>query len=127
MTRFLIPAFGVAVLAVAGAVWLAGNAPPPPLMAPQPVVAEPPFDYPLELWDRGVEGEAVVMVHVDRVGTVDSVYLLQSSGEAAFDSAATAGARVIPFRPGRRGDEAVDAWVRLPVRFRLPDPAQASR
>ena len=121
MKRFMIVALGVVVLGVGTAVWLAGNAPPATLVAPRPIIAEPPFQYPLELWDRQVEGESVVMVHVTAGGAVDSAYVLRSSGEAAFDSAAVVGARTITFRPGRRASEAVDAWVRLPVRFQQPD------
>lgn len=75
------------------------------------------FEFPLELWDRGVEGEAVVRLRVTSAGVVDSAAIHESSGEAAFDEAALAGALELRFDPARQGDDPVDAWVRLPVRF----------
>lgn len=88
-----------------------------PLQQPRPLYEEPPFEYPVELWDEGVEGETVLMVRVAPQGGVDSIYVDASSGHAAMDSAAVRGARTIRFEPARRGTEAVEAWVRLPVRF----------
>lgn len=89
---------------------------------PRSISTESPFRYPVALWDTGVEGESVVMVHVTDAGGVDSVYVLQRSEHPAFDSAAVAGAYELRFAPGRRGDDRVAMWVRLPVRFRLDDP-----
>ena len=96
-----------------------------PLELPVPIARESsPFVYPEELWDEGVEGQAVVMVHVTVEGAVDSVYVRSTSGYAPMDSAALRGARELRFEPGRRGPDAVDVWVRLPVRFTKtpPDP-----
>ena len=95
-----------------------------PLELPVAVDQPSPFVYPEELWDRNVEGQAVVMVHVTMEGTVDSVYVRSTSGYEAMDSAAVTGARELRFRPGRRGEDAVDVWVRLPVRFSKSPPEQ---
>lgn len=92
------------------------------LTDPAPLTLDPPFRYPIELWDAGVEGETLLMVHVTETGAVDSVYVLVSSGQAAFDSAAIAGARTLAFAPGRRDGRRIATWARLPVRFRLPLP-----
>jgi TonB family protein len=93
--------------------------------APRAVPADSsPFEYPVSLWDRGVEGEVAVMVHVTAEGTVDSVFVLETSGEAVLDSAAVAGAYGLEFMPGRRGDRRSAMWVRVPVRFRKPAPAR---
>lgn len=89
---------------------------------PESISVASPFTYPVALWDARVEGETVVMVRVSDIGDVDSVYVLDASGEAGFDSAAVAGAYELKFAPGRRGDQRVAMWVRLPVRFRLDDP-----
>lgn len=94
---------------------------PAPTTDPRSISIESPFRYPETLWDTGVEGESVVMVHVTDAGGVDSVYVLQRSEHPAFDSAAVAGAYELRFAPGRRGDERVAMWVRLPVRFRIDD------
>lgn len=91
-----------------------------PITDPEAISVESPFRFPVELWDARVEGETVVMVHVTDMGGVDSVYVLEPSGHAAFDSAAVAGAYELRFAPGRRGDRRIAAWARLPVRFRLP-------
>ena len=82
-----------------------------------------PVRYPLSMWDRRVEGETVLLVHVNELGDVDSTQIETSSGHAAFDSAATAGARKLRFTPGRRGEKHVAMWTRLPVRFSLDSTA----
>lgn len=75
------------------------------------------FEYPVELWDRGVDGQTILMVHVTDMGRVDTTYVARSSGFEAFDSAALAGVREVRFSPARRGETRVPMWVRLPVRF----------
>jgi TonB family protein len=86
---------------------------------PQLVVDESPFRYPVAMWDEGVEGETVIMVRVTEKGGVDSVYVLESSGQAAFDSAAVVGGRDLRFRPGKRDDRTVTMWAKVPVRFQM--------
>jgi len=100
-----------------------------PLSTAQPIYsgpAESPFRYPEALWDEGVEGETMLMVHVTPEGGVDSAYVERSSGRSAMDSAALAGAPALRFQPARRGSEAVDVWVRLPVRFSMDGGAAAA-
>jgi|SRR5690625_110703 len=88
-----------------------------PVELPELLDAEAPIEFPVELWDQGIEGEARVMVHVTSDGAVDTLYIEESSGYPEFDSAAIAGAENLRFRPGRRGDKRIDHWVVLPVRF----------
>lgn len=95
----------------------AGCAADTPVEWPAVISADSPVEFPVELWDRGVEGETLLLIRVDDLGAADSVAVARSSGQAAFDSAAVAGARELRFRPGRRGDRRVSMWVRLPVRF----------
>ena len=76
------------------------------------------------MWDEGIEGQSIVMVHVTTEGAVDSVYIRSTSGYEGLDSAALQGARTLRFEPGRRGEEPVDVWVRLPVRFSKTPPAE---
>lgn len=78
-----------------------------------------PFAYPLPLWDSGVAGETLLMLHITEHGRVDSVRVVMSSGQPAFDSAAVAGAPKLNFVPGRRGDRPLAMWTRVPVRFQL--------
>jgi TonB family protein len=84
---------------------------------PELIENDSPFRYPIDLWDEGTEGETIVMVRVTPTGGVDSVYVAESSGYAAFDSAAVSGARELRFVPGRRDDRRAAMWARVPVRF----------
>lgn len=76
-----------------------------------------PIEYPVGLWDRQVQGETEVLIHVDEAGGVDSALISQTSGYAEFDSAAVSGARRLRFSPGRRGDRRIAMWTRIPIRF----------
>jgi protein TonB len=110
-----------------GRVTLAGSAmilaaaaacgPKGPIEAPELQAGQAPVEYPVELWDMGLEGETTLMVHVTAGGAVDSVYVHQSSGFEDFDSAAVAGGMRMRFAPARRGGERIDMWTRVPVRF----------
>lgn len=113
---------GSRAIGVGLAIVLGACAAEEPVTDPEPIPQESPFRYPVELWDAGETGETVVMVRVTEVGQVDSVYVLEPSGQAPFDSAAVAGARQLEFAPGRRGEEPVPTWARLPVRFSPPAP-----
>ena len=108
VTRILV------LLAVAGCEPVEARTEPP---TPMPDAS--PFEYPVELWDRGVQGEALLLVHVTELGDVDSVSVEMSSGEVAFDSAAVRGARRLRFAPARQADRRIPAWTRVPVRFRM--------
>lgn len=88
-----------------------------PLDPPSLLEESAAVEFPVELWDEGVEGETLLALRVAPQGTVDSVVVHHSSGHAAFDSAAVDAARRMRFNPGRRGEERVAAWVRLPVHF----------
>jgi protein TonB len=78
---------------------------------------ELPFRYPLHLWRDGVEGEVVLRVHINELGTVDSVELRRSSGHAELDSVALEGARRLEYHPARKDEEPAAVWAELPVRF----------
>lgn len=88
-----------------------------PVEQPEPLYGEQPIDYPLEMWDEGVEGRTILRVLVTDTGAVDSVEIAESSGTLALDSAAVEGIRDIRFRPARQGDRRVDAWATVPVHF----------
>ncbi len=88
-----------------------------PLVPPAPIEAPSPFQYPLSLWDRGIQGETTILVHVTSAGAVDSARVSRASGRAAFDSAAVEGAFKLRFVPAHRGGDSLAMWVKLPVRF----------
>ena len=94
-----------------------------PIEPPQPLYGEDPIEYPLTLWDQGVEGETVVRVHVTDRGVADSAEVQTSSGVPALDSAALLGILETRFRPARQGERRIDAWVSVPIEFsQRPQP-----
>ena len=95
----------------------AGCGPRGPVERPELQPGEGAVEYPLELWDMGVEGETTLMMHVTETGSVDSVYVHATSGIPDFDSAALQAGRRMRFAPARRDGERVAAWTRLPIRF----------
>ncbi len=85
--------------------------------SPSPLSASAPIDYPLDLWDQGIEGSSLLKVRVTDLGVVDSVVVMESSGYAAFDSSAVRGARTLKFSPARQGDRRIEVWAHVPVHF----------
>ncbi|MCJ7684226.1 MAG: energy transducer TonB [Desulfobacteraceae bacterium] len=75
--------------------------------------------YPKLARRRGYEGTVVLEVLVDETGRVKDLRILTSSGHAALDKAALKSVNGWLFEPGMVGDEKVDMWVRVPVRFEL--------
>ncbi len=86
---------------------------------------ETPVEYPVELWDRNVEGVALLRVLVNAEGGVDSVMIVGGSGEAALDSAALRGGWKMEFEPARRNGKPVRVWARVPVHFSREEGAPA--
>ena len=84
---------------------------------PSPLSASVAIDYPLDLWDQGIEGSSMLKVRVTDLGDVDSVIVIESSGYAAFDSSAVRGARTLRFSPARQGDKRIEVWAHVPVHF----------
>lgn len=75
--------------------------------------------YPASARRLGVQGTAMLRVHVLVDGRVGEVLVEQTAGHPDLDLAATDAVRRWRFDPARRGDEAVAMWVLLPVEFRL--------
>ena len=102
---------------------------PARIATPEPVVIEarplykenPPPRYPRIARKRGYQGTVVLEVLVDRSGDVEDLKIYQSSGYKALDKAALSSVRRWIFSPGRRGDDVVDMWVRVPIAFRLTE------
>ena len=105
---------GGAVAALALAMGCGGEG---EIQQPTPLYGEIPIEYPLQLWDQDREGETLLRVRVTDTGDVDSIEVVQSAGEPAFDSAAVAGARELRFRPARRNGKRIEVWAKVPVHF----------
>ena len=84
---------------------------------------ELPFRYPTTLYDRRVQGNVTLRIHVDSTGTVipDSTTVVESSGYSGLDSAAVQGSRELRFSPARLHGSPMPVSILLPVFFRHPD------
>ncbi len=75
--------------------------------------------YPKMARKRGYQGTVLLSVLVNKEGTVDDLWLFESSGYKILDNAAIKAVKDWIFEPGRKGDEAVEMWVEVPVVFEL--------
>lgn len=89
---------------------------------PRMLNADVPFRYPVSLYLQRVQGNVTLRLFVDAEGRVvaDSTRIVEPSGQAGFDSAALAGARLLRFRPALRRGAPVPVALLYPVHFRLP-------
>ena len=78
-----------------------------------------PPTYPGLARKRGQEGTVFLKVLVNKEGRVDELEIETSSGFTLLDRAAVSAVRKWSFEPGRRGEERVPMWVRVPVIFKL--------
>ena len=93
---------------------------PPPLRAAAPLYRENERPvYPRIARQRGYEGTVLLDVLVTREGRAVEVDVAKSCGHRTLDEAAQEAVREWRFEPAKRGDEAVDMRVRIPVRFQL--------
>jgi protein TonB len=81
----------------------------------------PPPAYPVLARKRGYEGTVILEVLVNKNGRVTDFKIFHSSGYAVLDEAALATVKDWQFQPGKRGETAIDMWVRVPIRFNLTD------
>ncbi|HZX33494.1 MAG TPA: energy transducer TonB [Rhodocyclaceae bacterium] len=113
-----------AALAAAQAAIPAPAAPAPtaPLEPPRfaaAYLANPPPPYPVSARRRGIEGEVRLEARISSSGHAQEVRVAASAGDASLDEAAQEAVRHWRFEPARRGSLAVEAWVSIPVVFRL--------
>ncbi len=80
--------------------------------------------YPERARQQGQQGRVLLRVLVDREGRPKAVELGRSSGSETLDRAAVEAIRLWRFSPARYGDKPVEAWVRIPVDFRLTDTGE---
>jgi periplasmic protein TonB len=103
-----------------------GPAPPalPPVTVTPPAFSasylrNPPPAYPAAARRSGEEGTVLLRVLVGRDGEPQKVEVDQSSRSRVLDQAALDAVKAWRFVPARRGTENIEAWVRVPVSFRL--------
>ena len=90
---------------------------------PRMLNAEPPFRYPLSLYDRKVQGNVTLRIFIDSTGRVwpESTVVVEPSGYPALDSAAVRGSEALQFRPASKDGVNLGVRVLFPVFFRHPD------
>jgi protein TonB len=97
--------------------------------APAPAVTPARFDanylhnpapaYPRASRVAGQQGQVMLKVLVSDQGSAVSVQVQRSSGFARLDDAALDTVRQWRFVPAKRGAEAIEDWVLVPITFRL--------
>src|SRR5262245_7063041 len=75
--------------------------------------------YPAAARRAGEQGTVMLRVLVSRDGTAARVEIDRSSGSPHLDAAARETVKAWRFAPARRGAEAIESWVVVPVVFRL--------
>jgi protein TonB len=75
--------------------------------------------YPRIARRKGYQGTVLIDVLVNREGRVKDIRLLESSGHSILDRAALGSVRTWIFAPAMKGEEKVEMWVKVPVRFQL--------
>lgn len=102
--------------------------PAPPGPAAEPVsqarfdadtLRNPSPPYPPLARRMGEEGKVVLRVSVNPQGSADSVEIKTSSGSTRLDEAAQKTVRGWRFIAAKRGDTPVQAWVLVPIIFKL--------
>jgi len=81
--------------------------------------SNPSPKYPRIARMRGYQGNVLLDVLVNKDGKVHYLKIFKSSGYPLLDNAATSTVKHWLFEPGMIGDEKVDMWVRVPIRFEL--------
>ncbi len=65
------------------------------------------------------EGRVVVTITIDAIGKAGTMHVSQSSGFERLDGAAECVIRKLPFDPGKRDGQPVEAQATLPIVFKL--------
>jgi protein TonB len=82
-------------------------------------LSNPAPDYPADARRAHQEGMVLLRVLVAADGHAQDISIERSCGFPALDAAAAAAVGKWRFSPGRRRDTAVDAWVLIPILFKL--------
>jgi periplasmic protein TonB len=101
----------------------AGREPAPAALTPPSFNAaylrNPPPRYPVSARRNGEQGTVTLRVFVTRDGVPSTVSVHTTSGSSALDQAAVEAVKGWRFMPARQGPEPVEAWVLVPIVFKL--------
>jgi protein TonB len=65
-----------------------------------------------------VGGDVQMWVYIDPTGAVANAIIKKTSGNLELDNAAMNIVRIMRFSPARNGNEAVDVWIEVPIKFK---------
>ena len=82
-------------------------------------MSNPAPEYPELARENGEEGKVLLHVLVTPEGHAKKVKLHRTSGSDSLDEAAAKAVRRWRFVPAKLGDQAVEAWVFVPIVFKL--------
>jgi protein TonB len=96
-------------------------APAGPILITAPRYRRPPTPpaYPPRAMEFGLTGTVLVRARIRPDGGTEETRIWRSSGHALLDAAAIAAVRRWDFEPGSVDGRRVEAWVEVPVHFRL--------
>jgi len=76
--------------------------------------------YPILAVRHNEQGDVLLRVLVEPNGEVGDVHVVQSSGHAQLDAAALIGVGYWYYIPAVRNHRAVESWVTVRIKFRIP-------
>jgi protein TonB len=99
----------------------AAAVPQGPVLVTAPRYRRPPTPpaYPPRAVELGLTGTTVIRARVTTSGETEEIRIWRSSGQALLDAAAVAAVRRWAFEPASIDGRRVEAWVEVPVHFRL--------
>jgi protein TonB len=95
---------------------------------PISINADPPVQYPPDLFAERVEGTVVLRLFVDSTGAVvpDSTRIRESSGHAGLDSAALGAVPALRFAPALRNGVPASSAFDQPIIFQQPGTGETA-
>lgn len=78
--------------------------------------------YPVASRRAGEQGTVTLRVRVAADGSASRVAVEKSSGSPHLDAAALEAVKAWRFTPARRGEDAIESWMLVPIVFRLEAP-----
>ncbi|MDF1589876.1 MAG: TonB family protein [Desulfobacterales bacterium] len=79
----------------------------------------PPPHYPILARKRNYQGTVILEVFIDKNGRVADMKIFSSSGYTTLDKAARTTVEDWLFEPGMEGENKIEMWVKIPIRFQL--------
>ena len=95
-----------------------------PASTPAAYLSNPKPEYPQQAREDREEGLVVLRVLISSEGLPMNIQLDKSSGFRALDAAAVSGVKRWSFTPATHSQRAIEAWIDIPIRFRLDQDAE---